>query len=223
MSYTIAVPISSIQKAISYGANVSIIGTGVQYADGTTVTSAYPTQSFSDPAFNQANTATSIAQASYNFANTIAISSGSVDLYARSQAANAISNTVIIQGVDLKQNNWISSNVSYFQGIANSHNTAIVIIQGINDTQNSLISIIQGVDLYQNTQIVAIQNINNDQYNQIYATQGVDLSQNTNISSTDVKMQSAYIQANTARGIAQASFDTANSLVISGGVIDIFA
>ena len=100
MSYTIAVPVSSIQKATTYGANVSIIGTGVTFGDGTTVTSAYPATSYADPAYQQANTATVLSQAAFNYANTLSLGAA-IDAFARA-------NTYYLSGVDATQNTRIS-------------------------------------------------------------------------------------------------------------------
>jgi hypothetical protein len=123
MSYTIAVPSSSIQKVLTYGIpSITSVSGGVAVANGTvTITSSYPSlPPVNDPAFaqanvatgiatsgyNQANTATNLAQTVYNFANTIGGGSA-VDNVARVLASSASSNTIIIQGVNITQNNNI--------------------------------------------------------------------------------------------------------------------
>jgi len=88
-------------------------------------------------AFNKANSANVLAQAAFDYANTILSLDANIDTTARTTANNASSNTIIIQGVDLAQN------------------TRLSIIEGVNTTQNANITIIQGVDLWQNTEITA--------------------------------------------------------------------
>jgi hypothetical protein len=74
--FHIPVPAASIQTALNYGiANTSIISNGVSFdADGSTVVSSSGPTTYStiDYAFQQANTATIVAQSAYNLANTIA-------------------------------------------------------------------------------------------------------------------------------------------------------
>ena len=123
MSYTIAVPSSSIQKVLTYGIpSITSVSGGVAVANGTvTITSSYPPlPPVNDPAFaqanvatgiatssySQANTATNLAQTVYNFANTISGGSA-IDNVARVIASSASSNTIIIQGVNITQNNSI--------------------------------------------------------------------------------------------------------------------
>lgn len=69
-----------------------------------------------------ANGATNLAQSAYDFANTISIS-GNIDSYARSQAANAIANTVYTQGVDVTQNTNITAVNNFAQSAYNKANT----------------------------------------------------------------------------------------------------
>jgi hypothetical protein len=73
-------------------------------------------------AYNQANTGTVLAQASYNLANTI--SSGSVDILARTIANTATNNIVILQGVDATQNTGISSTNGKMSSAYNQANAA---------------------------------------------------------------------------------------------------
>jgi hypothetical protein len=124
MSYTIAVPSSSIQKVLTYGIpSITSVSGGVAVANGTvTITSSYPPlPPVNDPAYqqanvatgiatssyNQANTATNLAQTVYDYANTIGGGSA-VDNVARVIASSASSNTIIIQGVNITQNSNIS-------------------------------------------------------------------------------------------------------------------
>lgn len=128
MSYTIAVPVSSIQKATTYGANVSIIGTGVTFGDGTTVTSSYPATSYADPAYQQANTATVLSQAAFNYANTLSLGAA-IDAFARA-------NTYYLSGVDATQNTRIS--LAYSQA-----NTGTVLAQAAFNSANNVAPQIQ--------------------------------------------------------------------------------
>jgi len=96
-----------------------------------------------------ANSATSLAQSSYNYANTIG--SSSIDSYARTTANTATNNITIMTGVNDTQNTRINS------------------IETINTNQNNSITIIQGVDTTQNTRLNSIETINNSQNTSINA------------------------------------------------------
>jgi hypothetical protein len=87
---TIGLPASSLQKAATYGIpTIVVISGGVSVANGVSITSSYPSStSSSDPAYAQANAATSIAQAAFAKANTIAGGSA-VDNVARILAQSA--------------------------------------------------------------------------------------------------------------------------------------
>lgn len=191
-NYTISVPASSIQKAISYGANVSVTGSGVSFPDGTTVTSVASSVIVPDLAYAQANVATGIAtgaytqanagiaftQGVYDFANTIGGGSA-IDNVARQIAISARANTIIIQGVNETQNTWISSNVTSLQSQISANVNSL---NGINDTQNTRIQSIETINTNQNTSISIIQGVDNTQNVEIAGIQGVDLAQNTSIS-----------------------------------------
>jgi hypothetical protein len=129
MSYTIAVPSSSIQKVLTYGIpSITSVSGGVSVANGAvTITSSYPNLPVvqdlayqqANNAYFQANTATGIAAAAYSFANTLSGGSA-VDNVARvdAQAAYRAANT-------------------YFANTQNS----ITFITGVNNTQNTVISL----------------------------------------------------------------------------------
>ncbi len=141
MSYTIAVPSSSIQKVLTYGIpSITSVSGGVAVANGTvTITSSYPPlPPVNDPAYQQANVATGIATSSYNQANTATnlaqtvydyantISGGSaVDNVARVIANSASSNTIIIQGVNITQNSNIVALNNYASGAYAKANAAL--------------------------------------------------------------------------------------------------
>lgn len=125
MSYTIAVPASSIQKVLSYGIpSITSVSGGVAVANGTvTITSTYPglpvvidaayqqanvATGIATSSYNQANTATNLAQTVYNYANTIS-GGAAIDNVARVLASSASSNTIILQGVNITQNTNIAS------------------------------------------------------------------------------------------------------------------
>jgi hypothetical protein len=147
MSYTIAVPSSSIQKVLTYGIpSITASGSGVSVANGAaTITSSYPSlPPVNDPAYaqanvatgiatssyNQANTATNLAQTVYDFANTISGGSA-VDNVARVLASSASSNTIIIQGVNITQNNNIIALNNYASGAYAKANAALANTSGI--------------------------------------------------------------------------------------------
>jgi hypothetical protein len=218
MSYTIAVPSSSIQKVLTYGIpSITSVSGGVAVANGTvTITSSYPPlPPVNDPAYqqanvatgiatssyNQANTATTLAQIVYDYANTIQ-GGAAVDNVARQIALSAQANTILIQGVNLTQNTWISTNNA-------TQNTRISSIETINTNQNTSIFIIQGVDNTQNTRLNSIETIN--------------INQNTAITTVNQFTQSAYNQANTGTVLAQSAFNYANTISGSGTSIDSFA
>jgi hypothetical protein len=92
---------------------------------------------------------------------------------------------------------------SYARTTANTASNNIVILQGVDTTQNTQIAGIQGVDLAQNSSISIIQ--------------GVDLTQNTNITSVNQYAASAYNKANTG-GIFTGDVTIQQNLVVSGNV-----
>jgi hypothetical protein len=128
----------------------------------------------------------------------------------------------IIQGVDNTQNatitavnqyaaaaygqanttqSGLTNTTNYFQGLNNTQNTTIGIIQGVDATQNTRLSIIEGVDATQNTRLNSIETVNS--------------SQNTTITHTNQFAGGAYSTANGANGLAQGAYNTANTRVSS--------
>jgi len=188
-------------------------------------------------AYGQANTATVLAQASFNLANTI--SSGSVDILARTIANTATNNITILQGVNTTQNTNIATVTGLAQASFNLANTIsagsvdtlarttantatnnIIIIQGVDTTQNTRIAVLEGVDTTQNTNIATVTGLAqasfnlantisagsvdtlarttaNTATNNIIIIQGVDTTQNTNISSANNIATAAFAKANT--------------------------
>jgi hypothetical protein len=158
-------------------------------------------------AFDKANSANVLAQASFDTANS------------------ASSNTVYTQGVDLTQNTRITAVDTYAGGAyaqANTNATNITAIQGVDLTQNTNItnadtkaqaafdkannttSYVQGIDDSQNTRITAVDTYAGGAYakantnaSDITVIQGVDLTQNTRITAVDTYASGAYAQANT--------------------------
>ena len=127
------------------------------------IESAYNT---ANDAYNQANTANLIAQSAFDYANTL--SSGSIDQSARDTANGAF-------------------------GQANTSANDIVIIQGVNDTQNTDITNVN--NLAQGAFDQA-----NTSDNDIIVIQGVNDTQNTDITNVN--------------NLAQGAFDAANAIVI---------
>jgi hypothetical protein len=213
MSYTIAVPASSIQKVLSYGiSSITSVSGGVAVANGAvSITSSYPSlPPVIDPAFQQANVATGIATSSYNQANTATnlaqtvydyantISGGAaIDNVARVIASSASANTIILQGINITQNTWISTNNAIQTGINATQNTRLNSIETINTNQNTTIAIIQGVDATQNIRLGSIETINNGQNTTIAIIQSVDNTQNIRLSSIETvdSIQNTRIQS----------------------------
>jgi hypothetical protein len=71
---------------------------------------------------NTANSATTLAQNAYNYANTI-VSDTQIDPVARATANSAAANTIIIQGVNLTQNTNITNATNLAQAAFNAANT----------------------------------------------------------------------------------------------------
>ena len=136
---------NTTQLANTTGANGEIIinttTRGITVHDGVTPGGYTPTADAVDSfARTTANSATTLAQSAYNYANTI-VSDTQIDPYARATANTASNNITIIQGVDTTQNTRLNS------------------IETINANQNTSISIIQGVDTTQNTNITTATNL----------------------------------------------------------------
>lgn len=114
-NYTISLPVSSLQKAVAYSSNLTSITNGVGLFDGSSITSFYdlrltysgasssnfPGQQtpLVDYAYNQANTATALAQAAFNKANTGGGGGGGTTV--TSNPANGITTTVGVSSTDL--------------------------------------------------------------------------------------------------------------------------
>ena len=210
MSYTIAVPSSSIQKVLTYGIpSITAVSGGVAVANGAaTITSTYPPlPPVNDPAYAQANVATGIATSSYNQANTATnlaqtvynyaytISGGAaIDNVARVIASSASANTIILQGVNVTQNTRLNS----IETINTNQNTTISIIQGVDTTQNTRLNSIETINGNQNTSITLLQSVNDTQNTTISIIQGVDLAQNTQITAVNGYAAGAFSAANTA-------------------------
>jgi hypothetical protein len=152
MSYTIAVPSSSILKVLNYGIpSITSVSGGVAVANGAvTITSSYPplptvvdsafvqanvATGIATSSYEQANTATTLAQIVYDYANTIQ-GGAEIDNVARQIAFSAQANTILIQGVNNTQNTRLNS----IETINGNQNTSITLLQNVNDTQNTTIT-----------------------------------------------------------------------------------
>jgi len=153
-----------------------------------------------------ANSATSLAQSSYNYANTIG--SSSIDSYARTTANTATNNITIMTGVNDTQNTRINSietintnqnnSITIIQGVDTTQNTRLNSIETIDINQNNSITIIQGVDTTQNTRLNSIETIDINQNNSITIIQGVDTTQNTRLNSIETINNSQNTSINAA-------------------------
>jgi hypothetical protein len=179
-------------------ANTFVSSNAYIFPDGSIQTTAASTAAFSNGAYNQANTATVLAQAAYNQANvTIGVD------------ASQNSRMTIIEGTDASQNVRLDYS-----------NTAITIIQGVDTSQNSRMTIADGVDAsqnsrldYSNTALTIAQGVDNSQnvridYSNAAITiiQGTDTTQNTRltvIEGTDASQNVRLDYSNTALTIAQ--------------------
>ena len=134
-------------------------------------------------AFDQANTGTILAQAAFDYANTILGSDTNIDQYARDTANTASNNILDIQGVNDTQN----TNITYATDLA----------QASFDYANTILGLDTNIDQY------ARDMANSAISNTIY-TQSVDDTQNTYI-------QLAFDQANTAINDAASASEYANT------------
>jgi hypothetical protein len=91
---------------------------------------------------------------------------------------------------------------------ANTASANTIVIQGVNDNQNTRITIIEGVDVGQNTRMSIIE--------------GVDVGQNTSISAVDTYATGAYGKANNALpltgGSITGSLSVSQNLSITGNL-----
>jgi len=129
------------------------------------------------------------------------------------QANNASSNTISIQGVDLTQNTWIASNAVFSQAAFAQANTA---------SANTIS--LTGVNLTQNTWIASNSAFTQSAFNQAntassntIAIQGVDNTQNTWIASNAVFSQAAFNLANTS--VQNTAIIQLQSLILTGNLI----
>ena len=126
------------------------------------------------------------------------------------------------------------ANAAYAQ--ANTNTSDIVVIQGVNLTQNTNISNIEGVNLTQNTNITIAQTKADNAFHQAnaaYATAnneaGVNATQNTNITNAQNSAAAAFIRANnslnantggvvTGPVTISANLNVLGNLIVSGNV-----
>lgn len=128
---------SLAQSAYDY-ANTITVNTIDQYARDK-ANSASSNTIYTQGVDNTQNTnitvARNLAQAAFDYANTLVFSS--VDQFARDTANSASSNTIQLQHVDITQNN----NINYIQGGLNSANANITYLFAVNAVQNTNITI----------------------------------------------------------------------------------
>jgi len=118
-SWTVGVSVPSSTEIV-YADAVYVTSTnGINFSDGTKQTTAVTLDSWvrghanaayntANASFTKANTGVTLAQAAYDFANNL--SGGTAqDGFARNIANTAASNTVILQGVNVTQNNSIAN------------------------------------------------------------------------------------------------------------------
>ena len=151
-------------------------------------------------AFAQANTSGVIAQAAFDYANTISISTA-VDQFARDTANSASSNTVTTQGVDATQNTNITSaqlfaNGAFTQANAavNQATNAVIRASAANTTAQSAFDKANSAGTFANG---AFTTANSASSNTV-TTQGVDATQNTNITIVGSFANSSFLVANSA-------------------------
>ena len=202
--YRNGILLSKNEYVASGGTNVTL-NSGASANDSISIQYWGSDQYNAAPVWIAANTA-------LNVANGIAASAN----LALITANNAISNTILIQGVDTTQNTNISS--AFAQ--ANNAISNTVLLQTVDTTQNTNITaaftqannaisntvLIQGVDNTQNTNINSAFGQANNAISNTVLIQSVDATQNTNISS-------AFAQANSATTIGQSAFTQANNAI----------
>ena len=193
-------------------------------------------------AYDKANDSIVLAQASFNYANTLTVggSGPTLDQFARDTANSATSNTIYTQGVDAWQNTQISYVNQLSQSAYNQGNTTLSYActaiswataadnkaQAAYDTANVASSntiTIQNINTWQNTQIDNITST-------INILQQVDLTQNSTINyilnsmntatSNDYMLFAIDNTQNTnityATTLAQLAYNTANVAVSNG-------
>jgi hypothetical protein len=128
----------------------------------------------------------------------------------------------IIQGVDNTQNATITAVNQYATSAYNQANTTqsgltntTNYFQGLNNTQNTTIGIIQSVDVTQNTRLFIIESVNATQNTRLNSIETINSSQNTTITHANQFAGGAYNTANGANGLAQGAYNTANNRVSS--------
>lgn len=204
------------QNAYNY-ANTIVSDTQIDPYARTTANSAlgYANDAIQDSviAINTANSSLTLAQAAYNYANTI-VSDTQIDPYARTTANNASSNISILQGVNATQNTNITninSTLTVLQDVNAAQNTRLNSIETINTNQNTSIGIIQGVDVTQNTRLNSIETINSNQNTSISILQSVNTSQNTRMTNIELTNNNQDNQIIAVNNFAQSAYDKANT------------
>ena len=169
--------------ANSATSNITIIQ-GVNVTQNTNITN---TTNLAQNAYNRANSANSLAQSAYNYANTLPTTS--IDSFARNTANGA---TTLAQSAYNYANTIVSDTQidPYARTTANTASDNITIIQGVNITQNTNIT-----NLSSNISLI----------------DSINSTQNTNITNVTNLTQAAFNQANSANSLAQAAFNQANT------------
>lgn len=109
---------------------------------------------------NTGNSALTLAQDAYNYANTIS-GGAAIDNVARTLAQSAYDKANL--SITFAQSAYDQSNVSI--GVDATQNTRLNSIETVNNNQNTSISIMQGVDLAQNNNITSVNQFAQSAYN----------------------------------------------------------
>lgn len=227
--------IQSSQSASSY-ANSAYLQANSAYIQSNTATTnaatadqkAVSAGSYANSAYAQANTGTVLAQAAYDFANTI-VSDTQIDPYARNHSNSAYdqantSNLNAISAGSYANGAFTTANTinTYFYGVNSEQNTNIIIVgsyanSSYNQANSANITAQAAFDVANNA-LVAGGQIAGSYANSAYLHANASYeSQNT----TGVYANSAYTQSNlatqyaTSSGVyANAAFDAANNSIV---------
>jgi hypothetical protein len=149
-----------------------------------------------------ANSATTLAQSAYNYANTL--STTSVDSFARNTANTTNSNIIILQGVNTTQNANITTATNLAQAAHNTANSATTLAQSAYNYANTIIN---GIDqTARNTSNAAT----------TLAQSAYDYANTISVNATGID-QFARNTANASNNLAQSAYNNSNTKFSSSG------
>ena len=236
----------AVNKTITIGTVTNPSFSSIRFSDGSTQLYAAAPYDYSNAAYTQANTGTTLAQAAFNASNGVssfANTTFATITYAAAAYGKANSANVLAQAAFNTANNAVTSvagaggnvsNNAILLGILNVDGTGsgldADLLDGLQGTSYANTTFAQaGFDVANTatSNITILQGVNTAQNTSITIIQGVDTTQNTNITNVNTFAQAGFNKANTAGTTAVAGIvqlydsynGTSNTLAVTANAV----